>query len=201
MAVLGLAFYAVYFQAASGGLDALLADALPPGPKRTSAYAMARSLQTASRALGPVLQVAVGLKSFTKKATIRKLSEKFKRPLFHLALGQKYWVPQSKRKNVPKNLWSGLLLLTVIWKPGSFQTGHFHLFGAAAKPPPRGKRFAGDVEAMVIFILPKDLDKLLMAGWEMGTGGVVSSVFLFLRNGSYLCYWCKTLEVKNPCQI
>lgn len=55
LAVPGLALYAVYFQAGTGSLDALLADALPP-QQRTAAYATARTLQTASRALGPFLQ-------------------------------------------------------------------------------------------------------------------------------------------------
>lgn len=56
LGVPGLALYAVYFQAATASLDALLADALPP-LERTKAYAVARSLQTGSRALGPFLQV------------------------------------------------------------------------------------------------------------------------------------------------
>ena len=51
----GLALYAIFFQAATASLDALLADTLPP-PKRTGAYAVARTLQTSSRALGPGLQ-------------------------------------------------------------------------------------------------------------------------------------------------
>ncbi|CAK9002656.1 Uncharacterized protein SCF082_LOCUS7431 [Durusdinium trenchii] len=58
LAVPGLALYAVYFQAGTGSLDALLADALPP-QQRTAAYATARTLQTASRALGPFLQAVV----------------------------------------------------------------------------------------------------------------------------------------------
>lgn len=71
LAVPGLALYAIFFQAATASLDALLADTLPP-PKRTGAYAVARTLQTSSRALGPGLQ-AVVLLIFPSKKELGKL--------------------------------------------------------------------------------------------------------------------------------
>eukprot|EP00435_Cladocopium_sp_Y103_P058534 s1828_g20.t1 len=71
LAVPGLALYAIFFQAATASLDALLADTLPP-PKRTGAYALARTLQTSSRALGPGLQ-AVVLLIFPSKKELGKL--------------------------------------------------------------------------------------------------------------------------------
>ncbi|CAE7205242.1 unnamed protein product [Symbiodinium sp. CCMP2592] len=55
----GLALYAIFFQAASGSLDAVLADIVPAGPARTAAYARSRTLMTSARAMGPFLQAVL----------------------------------------------------------------------------------------------------------------------------------------------
>ncbi|OLQ13160.1 hypothetical protein AK812_SmicGene2872 [Symbiodinium microadriaticum] len=55
-----------YGEAASGSLDAVLADIVPAGPARTAAYARSRTLMTSARALGPFLQ-AVFLSLFGRE--------------------------------------------------------------------------------------------------------------------------------------
>lgn len=54
--IIGMSAYAVFFQASTASVDALIGDALPPGPARTAAYGSSRGIQAIGRACGPLLQ-------------------------------------------------------------------------------------------------------------------------------------------------